>query len=136
MIRGSHEGITLVEIMIAVAIIAIIVLVIAGMQGTALRANTQAQRLQTATSLAEGELELQRQRPPAARLRARCEIDRVGLSNFAGYTCVVSAYPCRYSNNILSCQANGVSDPVAYQVIVEVSGPANTVVTLQTVVAR
>lgn len=136
MIRGSHEGITLVEIMIAVAIIAIIVLVIAGMQGTALRANTQAQRLQTATSLAEGELELQRQQVLTVRSAAPCAIEGTGLAGFAGYSCKVSVYPCSYESQTLSCQVNGVSNPVAYQVIVEVTGPANTAVSLQTVVAR
>lgn len=136
MTRTAHSGVTLVEIMIAVAIIAIIVLVIASMQGTALRANTQAQRLQTATSLAEAELELQRQRTQLGQLAAPCEIETTGLAGFDRFSCKVSAYPCRYFAGTLSCQANGVSDPVAYQLVVEVTGPADTRVSLQTVVSR
>jgi type IV pilus assembly protein PilV len=56
-LRGSQQGFTLVELLVALTIFAIGLLSVAGMQITAMRTNSRANSLTAATAVAEGVLE-------------------------------------------------------------------------------
>lgn len=55
--QRTHAGFTLLEVLVAMVIFSIGLLSIAGMQGTAIRANSRANTLSVATSLAQGVME-------------------------------------------------------------------------------
>lgn len=55
--QKADAGFTLIEVLIALSIFSIGLLSIAGMQGTAIRANSRANTLSVATSIAQGVME-------------------------------------------------------------------------------
>lgn len=126
----SSAGLTLLEVIVALVVLAIGVLLAATMQTSALRASSDATAVQNVTKLAEAEIELRRQvdlTAPAGKA-ATCI-----TSVTQGYTCQVQVRACQLSGTSLSCMGTG-SD--ADQVKVTISGPRQKTVTLTTVKAR
>lgn len=127
----SSAGLTLLEVLVAIVVLAVGALMAATMQTSALRASSDATALQGVTKLAERELE---------RLR---KIDLSSASNFdcqlteeekESYTCTIQIRSCQLTGTALSCPAS--SNPVADQVAVSVNGPRQKTITLRTVKAR
>lgn len=128
----SETGLTLIEVLIAIVILAVGVLAAATMQTTALRASNDARAIQGVTKTAEAEIEFRRQ----IDLTATAGQEPTCKTTVAtGYTCVVSVVPCSLSAAALSC-SSGVSSPVADQATVTVNGPRSKTITLKTVRAR
>jgi prepilin-type N-terminal cleavage/methylation domain-containing protein len=120
-------GLTLLEVVIAIAIIAVAVLAAAMIQANALRSSGKATAIQRVTKLAEQELELRRQIVPTAGTNLSCS-----STVASGYTCQVDVLGCQLSAGALSC-STGVTTPVAYQINVLVGGPKGDSVSLRTV---
>lgn len=130
------KGLTLLEILISVSLVAIAVLAVAALQSSALRANRQARQVQTVTQLAETELERQRQ---VAHVASSAQLGQACLSRSPGYlSCTVNVYPCTYASARLSC-FNGTTDAsslVAHQLNVVVASGDGTPFSLDTVVRQ
>lgn len=141
----SDTGLTLIEVLVAIVILAVGVLAAATMQTTALRASNDAKAIQGVTKLAEGELELRRSIslstfPGNSTDCQSVDKDADGKPKVpTGYTCGVVIRPCGLSSTTppaLSCPATGVSNPVADQATVTVNGPRSKTIALKTVKAR
>jgi len=122
-------GISVVEVLIALAILGIGVAAAAQMQATSLRYSRQAEQIKTATQVAEGEVEWRRQ----------TELDvGTGLDCASyipdGYSCAVTIEPCHAVGTALeiTCSA-GLVSPVAYRIAVEVGTPSGTTFELATI---
>lgn len=128
----SSTGLTLIEVLIAIVILAVGVLAAAAMQTTALRASNDAQAIQGVTKTAEAEIEFRRQidLTATAGQQPTCK-----TAVATGYTCVVSVVPCSLSAGALSCSSGALSS-VADQATVTVNGPRSKTITLRTVRAR
>lgn len=128
----SSTGLTLIEVLIAIVVLAVGVLAAAAMQTTALRASNDARAIQGVTKIAEAEIEFRRQidlTTPAGK-GTTCK-----TAVTTGYTCVVDVLPCSLSATALSCSSSA-SAPVADQATVTVDGPRSKTITLRTVKAR
>lgn len=130
-------GLTLLEVLIALVVLAVGVLMAAAMQTSALRASGDAAALQGVTRVAENEIAFRRQigygdattdtgadRGPAC-LTAPPE----------GYECRVDMRYCALLGAALSCSV-GAAPRDADQITVTVGGPRGKTITLRTVKAR
>ncbi len=132
----ASQGLTLIEVLIAIVVLAVGVLAAASMQTGALSASNRARVSQELTNTARTEMERQRQfvRPgvdPAPDCLSKNTVP-------SGYTCTVTVAPCRVTTTTspsLSC-GTGTGTVVADQVTVSVSRPQTPAVTLRTVIAR
>lgn len=134
----SSAGLTLLEVLIAIVVLAVGVLMAASMQTTALRASSDATAIQGVTKLAENEIALRRQ-INLATSPGNSTTCRSMSPVPTGYTCQAVIRPCQLtgtaSSAALSCSTS-VLNPVADQATVTVSGPRAKTVTLRTVKAR
>lgn len=135
----TSPGFTLLEVLVAIVVLAVGVLAAASMQTTALSASNRSRIAQEMTNTARTEAERQRQfaRPGTAS----AEASPACLSTVpTGYTCTVVVVPCRIvsgSNPLrLSCATTETGPVVADQVTVSVSRPQTAPVSLRTVIAR
>lgn len=126
----SSAGLTLLEVIVALVVLAVGVLLAATMQTSALRASSDASAVQGVTKFAEAEIELRRQIDLTA---SAGKAPTCITSVTSGYTCQVEVRACQLSGSSLSCSGTG-SD--ADQVKVTVSGPRSKTVALTTVKAR
>lgn len=128
----SDAGLTLIEVLIAIVILAVGVLAAAAMQTTALRASSDARAIQDVTEFAKREIELRRQFDLSSTAgKSKAE----DCPDPTGYTCTVEVRACQLSGTALSC-AGGTSNLVADQIAVTVTGPREKTTTLKTVKAR
>lgn len=128
----STVGMTLLEVLIAIAVLAVGVLAAAAMQTTALRASSDARAIQDVTEFAEREIELRRQfdlNSTAGKSPTCTSVAPVPT----GYTCAVEVRACQLSSSTLSCTGTGTD---ADQVVVIVTGPREKTITLRTIKAR
>ncbi len=127
----KNQGLSLIEVLVAILLLAIGVIAAAGLQGTALNASNKASRIQTVTKAAESELDYHRQ------------IDLEGVESEPCTTgaenCLVTVTPCDVIVNASSasfdCSAT-ITDVKAYRVTVAVDGPNDADITLTTHVAQ
>ncbi len=133
----DSQGLTLIEVLIAIVVLAVGVLAAASMQTSALSASNRARVAQELTNTARTEMERQREfaRPgidPAPECLSKNALP-------SGYTCTVTVAPCRITTATtppsLSC-GTGTGTVVADQVTVSVSRPQTPAVTLRTIIAR
>lgn len=126
---SGDRGMTVVEVVIALAILTVGVLAAAGLQASALRASAVAEEMQQINTEARSQLEARRGMTlvatsptviACAQEKLRCEIE---------------VRPCAVVGSDLACDFGAVTDPAAYAVIVTVSGTWREL-TLRTVAMR
>ncbi len=130
----TSAGLTLIEVMIAMAVLSIGVLAAASLQTTSLSASSKARIIQEVTNTARTEMERQRQFVRTGTGPAPASPSCLSTAP-TGYTCTVTVVPCRIVSNALSC-GPGNGTVLADQVTVRVVGPQASSVELRTVVAR
>ncbi len=112
------NGLTLLELLIALAVLSVGIVAGAAMQTTALRTTNRATVLQQGVKIATAELEMQRQLATPAN-KTTC---LSGAS--AGYTCEAVVVPRSVSGTALTCASTvPTGSRVAYRVTVTISGP-------------
>lgn len=139
----STKGLTLIEVLIAIVILAVGVLAAAAMQTTALRASSDAQVIQGITRLAEGEIAYRRQVNLTVS-PGNSTVCPIALTFPTGYSCQIAIRPCQLvitattpPTATMSCPTTGsVSSTDAHQITVTVAGPRDKTITLRTVKAN
>lgn len=130
----SSGGLTLIEVLVALAVVAIGLIAVAGMQTTGLRGTRSATETQVMSNIAHSELQLQRvfdRHVSGAVTEETCRSGGYGEQ----YECRVNIYPCELSSAALDCRnTTQVKNVVAHQVVVQVQGPGNSRVEAATVV--
>jgi prepilin-type N-terminal cleavage/methylation domain-containing protein len=124
----ARSGLTLIEVVIAVAVIAVGVLAALGLQSSALSATGTARASQEVSKLAEAELAIRREMtlaPVTQPCRATVP---------AGYTCTVTVSACSLGSGTFSCGGT-IAAPVAHFVTVSVTGPRSSVLSVNALVA-
>lgn len=132
----TSSGLTLLELLIAIVVLAVGVLAAASMQTSALSASNRSRVAQEVTNTARTEIERQRQFVRSGTAPALASPTCLSTVP-SGYTCTVTVVPCRIANTppVLVC-ATGTGTVVADQVTVSVSRPQASPATLRTVIAR
>lgn len=112
-----NRGLTLVEILVAILILAVGVLGAMYMQTTGLQATRTSQVIQALNADARSQLDLMRLR----LARETWTAQTTGGCNISGASeCSVTIQPCTVSSGQLDCSLATVSDPAAYHVTVTV----------------
>jgi len=132
---NGHErvGLTLIEVLIAISVLAIGVLALAQFQAASLRNTALADSINQTTRLVRGELEWQRQTAVSPDV-TDCEAAIGGLPD--GFTdCVVEIQPCAFvftetGGGFLACAEDAA--PSTYRVTVTATGPRGQELTLET----
>lgn len=132
--RGSHRGLglTLIEVLIAVAILAIGILGALALQTTSLQTTRQMSDVQALTQVAFRELEFQRtvfDGLPPEDLDCVAGLSAAGAGR--GYECDVVVVDCLVVAGQASCPPNVAGPGNAFLVQVTATGPAGGSVTLQ-----
>lgn len=131
--QRSRRGLTLVEVLIAIAVLAIGILALAQFQAASLRNTALADSINQTTRLVRGELEWQRQTAVSPDV-TDCEAALNGLPD--GFTqCVVEILPCALvftdtGGGFLACDEDAA--PSTYRVTVTAVGPRGQQLTLET----
>jgi prepilin-type N-terminal cleavage/methylation domain-containing protein len=134
----TFSGLTLIEVLIALAVLAIGVIAASSLQASGLRHTVTARTIQEVTNTARTEMELQRQlvRTNNGELTNQtCATTALPT----GVTCtLVRVTPCRIASGILTCASSGSGTIVADQIVVRavMVGPPARTVELTTVVQR
>jgi prepilin-type N-terminal cleavage/methylation domain-containing protein len=123
----QQKGLTLIEVMIAMMVIAVGVIAAAGLQATALKNTAKAQAVNEITKIAENELSVQRQ------LDLGDTTCQTQVSS--GYTCSVAMVPCNIQSGAMICSSTVSSGIRAYQVSVSVADSRQNSISLSTIVA-
>ena len=126
--RGS-AGMTLIEVVIAVAILAVGVLAAAGMQASSLRANRAAQDIQRVNALARSQLDAWR-----GSVFSQTAPTTVDCGN-GELSCQIQVRPCTLAGAELVCTLGSVAAPVAHALTVTAASGERDV-TFSTVVMR
>lgn len=130
--RVRHsEGLTLVEVLVALFILAVGVIAAATMQTTALRATHRGNIVQELTQLADAELEMQRQ------LETPTAGNTCLSGGKTGFSCSTVTVPCKYvpASTTLECAAStSVAEQIAYQTTVTVRGPNSDIFSLTSLI--
>lgn len=120
------QGLTLLEVILAIGVLAIVLLAFTGLQITSLRASVQGRITQAMVREAQNFLETLRANPTSIPGRCTQTLSLGGTSASCQYI------PCSLNGTSLNC-TTGVSNPRAYRITLEV--PANRPrMTLETVV--
>lgn len=129
MMRSRRNGLTLVEVLIALVVLGVGVAAAAQMQAASLRFSRQAEQIKTATQIAEAEVEWRRQ----TELELGDDLDCASYRP-DGYDCVVDVEPCNAVGTelTLTC-AYGLVSPVAYRITVDVAPPNGNAFSLSTI---
>lgn len=130
----QHEGLTLVEVMIAMVILAVGVLAVFMLQATSLRGTRTAVVSQTLTNMAQSELQLQREFSRHVSATVTGETCRSIADDEENFTCEVRVYPCSLSGGALQCRTGSVTDADARQITVIITGRDGASVEVSTVV--
>jgi prepilin-type N-terminal cleavage/methylation domain-containing protein len=125
----ARSGLTLLEVVIAVAVLAVGVLAALGLQGTALNATGRARASQEVSKLAQAELAIRREMTLAPVTNQAC---RTIVPT--GYGCTVTVSACSLASSTFSCTGT-IATPVAHFVTVNVTGPRSPVLTVNALVA-
>jgi prepilin-type N-terminal cleavage/methylation domain-containing protein len=127
--RGRRIGLTLVEVLIAIAILAIGILAALGLQSSALAASRQARIVQELTKIAEAELSIR-------RTMVSDPNDVTCVAQIApGFTCGIIVTPCVVAVGGSFTCATGTTGPVAHRLTVTATGPGSRQLTVTGLVA-
>lgn len=126
---GSSAGLTLLEVVIAVAILAVGALGAAALQASGLRATRAAQDVQRLNTVARSQIDVWRGASLTATTLASIDCSTSDIA------CVVEIRPCALAGASLACDLGTVALPVAHAVNVTVSSSERRVA-LDTVVMR
>ena len=128
----SVLGLTLIEVLIAVAILAIGILGALALQTTSLQSTRQMSDVQALTQVAFRELEFQRTTfdglPPGD---LNCEAGLATVGERQGFECDVVVVDCHVAAGQASCPPVGAEPENAFLVQVTATGPTGGSVTLQ-----
>ncbi|PNY82668.1 type IV pilus modification PilV family protein [Deinococcus koreensis] len=127
----ARQGFTLPEVLMAIVVLVVGILVVAGMQSASLRASHQASEAQQATALVRSKIEGLRAQP--ATLSTRCVSGEV----VGAFTLNCTPIPCTLNAAAdLNC-AVGLSTPVAYRIDlrIERTPDAREILSVVTVIA-
>ena len=124
---SRNDGLTLLEVLIALIILAIGILAAASMQTTALSTTSRATISQQLTKLASAEIEMQRQ------LATPTNKPTCLSGSTTGYACTTTVLPCSVSGTSITCSSRTTA-VAAYRTTVVVSGPRNSTFTLSTLI--
>lgn len=130
--RRRSDGLTLIEVVIAIAVLAIGVLAAFAMQVSALQGTRAATINQEMSNIAQSELELQRAfartiSGPGAGLTCRTAFEQ------PAYTCSVTVRACSFTAGALACGGSVTGTPAAWQITVSVQGPQGRQLQVSTV---
>jgi|SRR5690606_15157554 len=125
MTRSPTDGLTLVELLIALIVLAVGVLGAFAMQANGLRGTRTAAVMQTLSNMAESELQLQREFERHVTSPVTGESCRSEFS-VDGFTCEVHVYPCAFASGQLTCTDTSVGVAVARQITVRVEAPGGS----------
>ena len=116
----SYRGLTIVEILVALAVLAAAVMGAASLQGTALRANSQAEILNQLARAASGEVEWRRQTAIVPSSVGTSDCESTMPASIAA--CEVVVTPCALppGESRFIC-TNTVVSPIAYELVVRLS---------------
>lgn len=126
--KGSN-GLTLLEVVIAVAILAVGVLAAAMLQASSLRATRAAQDLQSINLVARSQIDSWRGSQLTQTTAETFDCSTGAL------TCEVVVRPCTLAGGGLTCTLATVVDPPAHAVLVTVASAERSLV-LETVVSK
>lgn len=122
---GRSYGLTLIEVLIAIAVLAVGILGVAQLQGATLRSTALAQALNETTRAVRGELEWQRQTAVAPVDGGTCETVPDSFES-----CTVEVVACAYVVDVdtgvatFACEPDvTVTTPSTYRVTVSAVGP-------------
>jgi prepilin-type N-terminal cleavage/methylation domain-containing protein len=114
----TARGFTLIEVIVAMAVISIGVLAVTGLQHRSLELAGSSRAAQQLLAFTETELALQKQRASSGATADGC----LSKPLPTGTTCAVIWTPCTLSARVLTCSALA-TDPVAVHVQVTTTGP-------------
>lgn len=117
----TRRGLTLVEVIIAIAVLAIGILAALALQSNALRASSTARAIQEVTKIADAELVVRRQGGTGTGCLTAAP---------AGYTCTLVVQPCQVVSGAFSCG----SGSAAQLLTLTVAGPRDQSITVSTLV--
>lgn len=131
----TRNGFTLIEVIIAIAIVAVGLLALFSLQASTLTSNRNATLLQELNDLARSEIELQREFNRVVETAVTGETCTV-TTEPSGFGCQVDVFPCQYvlATDRLSCGTATIVDAPARQIVVSVSAPSGRTFQLSTVV--
>jgi len=129
MMTPRNAGLTLVEVLVALMVLAIGVAAAAQLQAASLRYSSQAEQLKIATQVAEAEVEWRRQTEVMTGTGLDCATIVPD-----GFSCEVDVVPCNAvaGTSALTCSL-GLVSPIAYKVAVKAAGPRTEPFVLSTV---
>lgn len=130
----SGSGLTLVEVIVAMAILAVGILAVFMLQATSLRGTRTAAASQTLTNMAQSELQLQREFSRHVRSPVRGETCRSLADGDDRYDCEVRVFPCELVGGSLVCRNGDVATADARQVTVIVTARDGASAEVSTVV--
>lgn len=125
----SASGLTLLEVVIAVAILAVGALGAAGLQATGLRATRGAQDIQRLNTVARSQVDVWRGVTFTNTTPSSSDCSTTDIA------CIVEVRPCALTGASLACDLASVAEPVAHAISVTVNS-AERQVALATVVVR
>jgi len=96
---AGTAGLTLVEVVLAVGILAFVLLTVAALQGSSLQVTAETAATRASVRLAENEIELQRLSPSSTCTTTMPE----------GFSCTVDVLPCTQAAGAIACTA--ATDP-------------------------
>jgi Tfp pilus assembly protein PilX len=121
-------GISFVEVMVALTVLAVGVIAAAHLQAISLQFSSKAEAVKLVTKVAQGELEWRRQTVLDLGI-TDCQSDVPGSFS----ECTVEITPCTIvtSTNTFVCSSDVLS-PVAYEIVVSATGPRSESISLRT----
>jgi type IV pilus assembly protein PilV len=125
--KMKKQGLTLIEVMVAMLVISVGVIAAAGLQTTALKNTSKAQAVNEVTKIAENEISLQRHLDSVDNT---CETQPP-----SGFTCSVIIVPCSIQTGTVTCSSSVVSNVKAYKISVSVADNKQNTISLSTIVA-
>jgi len=125
--RRSRRGVTILEVILAIAILAIGILALAGLQASSLRTNRQAQTINQLTRLASSEMELRRQ---TTATPGTTDCLTTVPQGFSQDDCTVEVVPCGviFSANNSEFLCDGSATFATYRLTVQATGRDQSVV--------
>ncbi len=121
----NKQGISLIEVVVAVAIFVIGMLGSVLLQANALRATNKAKIIEEIVDIASAQLELERQKDLSSVNAASTGVTCNGTVS-SEYSCSFSVMPCRYASGQLSCVSETMTDKVAHFIEVTVASLRKT----------
>jgi type IV pilus modification protein PilV len=131
------DGLTIIEVLVALTVLATGILAVAAFQTSSLHATQKAGVYQQLASLAKDEVEAQRRITHAKNVESYAVCQSL-LTPRQGYACKIDVLPCQYgsSTNKLTCSTTSLTSvPDAHQITVVVSGPEEARFTLRSLIA-